>query len=99
MIAKHEESILGYGAHGEKISSYSWMGVSNFQEYILKFRTTKWQKFVAKYFKSVCLGFFKKADHSGHMGWFLLWCNRCQSFQVVYKQGHEGSLTCSCLKP
>ncbi len=101
MAAKKESSentypLLGFEPDGQEIRGFHLQ--DNFEEHLLLFKTSRWQKFKAKYFKPVCLGIFKKAGHTGYMGWFLFWCNQCQKFTVNYKRGFDERLDCeSCL--
>lgn len=92
------KKLVGYEANGGEILFYAWLE-GGLEEYLLLFRTTRWQKFLAKHFGfRIRLGFFKKVGHADYMDWFLFWCDRCERFQVSYKRGFANRLDCeSCL--
>lgn len=70
-------------------------GVDSLEEWLLKFRAKLWQKFLTKWFGiRFNLGYFKKVNHRDYTNWFLFWCNRCEQFQVNYKQGFDNHLPC-----
>ena len=89
--------LLGYEENGEEIRGFHIQD-QIFEDHLLTFRTSPWQKFLAKYFGSrICLGYFKKVGDKGFMNWYLFWCERCKRFQVNYKSGFGNSLDCkSC---
>lgn len=67
----------------------------NLEAYLLKFRTTSWQRFLVKYFGiRIFLGFFKKVGDVGYIGRYLFWCDQCKCFAVNYKQGFSNRLDC-----
>lgn len=88
--------LLGYDAQNNCLVAYGSSAPQSLEDYLLKFRTSLWQKWLAKWWKPVCLGFFKKAGDAGHMNWYLFWCNRCHQFKVSYKEGYEQGLYCHC---
>ncbi|OHB18128.1 MAG: hypothetical protein A2749_02360 [Parcubacteria group bacterium RIFCSPHIGHO2_01_FULL_45_26] len=65
------------------------------EEYILKYRTTPWQRFRALFLVNrILLGSFKKVGQIGYMDWYLFWCGRCEQLRVNYKQGFDNRLDC-----
>ena len=91
--------LLGYDSQNSSLVAHGSSAPQSLEDYLIRFRTSRWQKFLAKYiFTSVCLGFFRKAGHRGHMNWFLFWCRTCRKFVISYEHGFNKRLDCeSCL--
>ncbi len=90
-----DDVLLGYDSNQSRLVASGSSSPQSIEEYLLKFRTSFWQRFVAKYFQlRIQLGIFKKVDHASHTCWFLFWCFMCSRFQVNYREGFDYHLVC-----
>lgn len=86
--------LLGFESSGEEIHGMHLQD-QDFEHHLLLFRTSNWEKFLAKYFGfRICLGYFKKIGHDDYNNWYIFWCDQCKRFLVNYKQGFSNRLDC-----
>lgn len=68
---------------------------SNFENYLLKFEVSRFQKFMARLGREVFIGDFRaEKPCSGFEHYFLFWCQVHRKYVVSYFHGEERRLDC-----